>query len=312
MPNMTRLAAQATLMVLKQLLSRLEPGDRSWLARHCVSSREKRDVRALVDFSYGAIRGWKNSSFDIDVNGEATLLERLRPLSPHTIIDVGANVGEWSIAVLKHLPTAVVHAFEIAPATAEKLVRNTAGNNDRLIINQCGLSDIEGIFTLYYAIESDTASSLVYEAMNVAALNHKFTTVQEIEVPVTTGDSYIKLHNLSQISLLKIDVEGAELSVLNGFQHAFEAGAIDLVQFEYSMVNLKIRAFLEDFYGFFERHGFVIGKVLPQGVGFKPYALEDEDFIGLNFIACRRNRTDLIAAIGCEPLSLDTSYLGRA
>jgi len=79
MPNVTRLAAQATLAVLKELLVRLEPGDRSWLARNSVSARDRSDVRALVDFGYGTIRGWKNSEYDIKVNGEAALLERLRP-----------------------------------------------------------------------------------------------------------------------------------------------------------------------------------------------------------------------------------------
>jgi FkbM family methyltransferase len=307
MPNFTRLAAQAIVTILKQLLVRLEPGDRSWLARNSVSARGSREVRGLVDFSYGTIRGWKNSEFDIHTNGEATLLDRIRPLAPRVVFDVGANIGEWSLAALKSIPGATVHAFEIAPPTAEKFARNAAGCGGRLVINRCGLSDAEGNFTLYYTPESDTASSLIGEAMAVAASNHGFTEVQELTVPVTTGDSYMRQNGVSRIDLLKIDVEGAELSVLKGFQSAFESHSIDLVQFEYGMVNLKIRTFLEDFYEFFSRHGFVVGKLLPHGVGFKPYALEDEDFIGLNFVACRQDRADLIAAIGCEALSLDTS-----
>ncbi len=306
MPNIKRLAAQATLALLKQLLVRLEPGDRSWLARHCVSERQSRDVRALVDFGYGTIRGWKNSEFDIEVNGESILLARLAALSPRVVFDVGANVGEWSLAALKHLPEATVHAFEIAPATALKLVQNTDGVSERLVINRSGLSDVKGDFTLYYTPESDTASSLVAKAMEVAASNHGFTQIQELKVPVTTGDDYIRQYDLPRIDFLKIDVEGAELSVLNGFKNAFRNNMINLVQFEYGLVNLKTRVFLEDFYAFFSEHGFVVGKLLPQGVGFKPYALEDEDFIGLNFIACRKDRKDLITAIGCEPLSLST------
>jgi hypothetical protein len=74
---------------------------------------------------------------------------------------------------------------------------------------------------------------------------------------------------------------------------------------------LKIRTLLEDFYNFFSRHGFIVGKLLPHGVGFKQYALEDDDFIGLNFVACRQDRADLIDAIGCAALSLDTSRTVR-
>jgi FkbM family methyltransferase len=305
-PNLERLAAQAVLAVLARLLARLEPGDRSWLARQRVAARDRRDVRALVDFSYGAIRGWKNSGFDIQANGEAALLARLRPLAPRTVFDVGANVGDWSRAALAALPAARVHAFEIAPATAEKLSRHAAGHADRLVVNRTGLSDAAGTATLHYTPQSDTASSLVGAAMAVAAAHHRVTEVQTLTVPVTTGDSYVAAHGLDRIDLLKIDVEGAELAVLRGFQDSFARGLIDVVQFEYGLVNLRTRIFLEDFYTFFDRHGFAVGKLFPDGVGFKPYALEDEDFIGLNFVACRRDRPDLIAAIGCKPLSLDT------
>jgi FkbM family methyltransferase len=305
MPNANRLAAQA---VLKPLLARLDQGDRSWLARHVVSERERRDVRALVDFSYGVIRGWKNSEFDIHLSGEVALLRRIRPLNPLTVIDVGANVGEWSLAALKTLPSATVHAFEVAPATAEKLVQNAAGCDRRLIINRCGLSDTEGNVTLFYTPDSDTASSLVEQSIPIAMANRQVTRVEELTVPVTTGDNYLRQHNISMVNLLKIDVEGAELAVMKGFKNSFEDGLIDLVQFEYGLVNLTTRIFLADIYNFLDRFGFVIGKLLPHGVGFKPYAVEDEDFIGLNFVACRQDRQELLAAIGCEPLSLDTSH----
>jgi len=305
MPNVTRLAAQASVAVLKYLLARLSPGDRSWLARHVVQNRETKGVRALVDFSYGTIRGWKNSEFDVDINGESTLMQRLRPFSPRTVIDVGANVGDWSFAAMKYLPDATVHAFEIAPATSAKLVANAGEAGDRLIVNACGLGDVDGEITLYYTPESDTASSTVSFAMDIARPNHGVTRVEEIKVPIITGDAYVSEHGLTHIDFLKIDVEGAELSVLNGFADAFERRAIDIVQFEYGQVNLRTRVFLEDFYKFFSAHGFIVGKLLPHGVGFKPFDLADEDFIGLNFVACRADRGDLIAAIGCPPLSLN-------
>ena len=136
------------------------------------------------------------------------------------MIDAGANVGEWSLAALRSFPEATVHAFEkeIAPATSDKLAANTRGSGDRLVLNRVGLGEEEGDFTLYYTPESDTASSTVSMAMNVAAANHGFTQIQELTVPVTTGDAYMRQHGLSRIDILKIDVEGAELSVLKGFE----------------------------------------------------------------------------------------------
>lgn len=77
----------------------------------------------------------------------------------------------------------------------------------------------------------------------------------------------------------------------------FAQKAIDLVQFEYGEINLKTRDFLEDYYKFFTTRGFVVGKLYPEGVMFKDYDLADEDFLGPNYIACRAERADMIAAL---------------
>ena len=154
------------------------------------------------------------------------------------VLDVGANIGDWSLAALKYMSDATVHAFEIAPATAAKLIVNARKVGDRLIVNACGLGDATGEITPYYTPESDTATSTVSLAMDIARPNHGVTKVEEMKAPITTGDTYMAEHGLTRIDFLKIDVEGAELSVLNGFGGAFRRKAIDVVQFEYGQVNL--------------------------------------------------------------------------
>ncbi len=259
MPNVTRLAAKAGVTILKHLLARLSPGDRSWLARHVVQERAANGVRALVDFSYGTIRGWKNSEFSIDINGEAVLMQQLSQFSPCTVLDVGANVGDWSLAAMRYLPDATVHAFEIAPATSAKLVANATPFDGRLIVNAFGLGDMKGEITLYYTSESDTASSTVRLAMDIAKPNHGVTHFEEMKAAITTGHAYVSEHGITHIDFLKIDVEGAELSVLNSFADTFARKAIDVIQFEYGQVNLRTRVFLEDFYRFFPRMAFSLG-----------------------------------------------------
>ena len=100
--------------------------------------------------------------------------------------------------------------------------------------------------------------------MDIARPNHGVTKVEEMKAPITTGDTYMAEHGLTRIDFLKIDVEGAELSVLNGFGGAFRRKAIDVVQFEYGQVNLRTRVFLENFWRFFEIHVFVVGKLSPR------------------------------------------------
>ena len=75
----------------------------------------------LADFIDQSVLASKNKQYDVALNGEAALLELLRPFAPATLIDVGANIGEWALTACRALPDAVVHAFEIADATADVL-----------------------------------------------------------------------------------------------------------------------------------------------------------------------------------------------
>jgi len=92
-------------------------------------------------------------------------------------------------------------------------------------------------------------------------------------------------------------VEGAERLVLKGFSEALDAGRIDVIQFEYGKVAILTHFLLKDFYELFEDKGYAVGKIFPDHVDFRPYKLEDEDFLGPNYLAVRRERADIIEAL---------------
>jgi FkbM family methyltransferase len=299
MPNLTRLAAGMAARVLRRQLSRVTAGDRAWLAARVMQGRFDPATVALADFCVRAIHTWKNKQYAVMCNGEAALLERLRPFAPRVLVDAGANVGDWSLAACEVLPEANVHAFEISASTAAELIRKTARVAGRVTVNTVGLGDAERTVTLYSAPRDSTIASTVRGAITYSAADEGLTGIEEMQAPVTTGDAYLDRHGIVHVDMLKIDVEGAEFSVLRGFASAFARGAIDLVQFEYGPLNLTTRDFLGDFCAFFAQHGYAVGKLYPEGVAFKPYAIDDEDFVGPNYIACRAARADLIAALEC-------------
>ena len=107
----------------------------------------------------------------------------------------------------------------------------------------------------------------------------------------------MKATGVERIDLLKVDVEGAEHLVFDGFGAAMDAGQIDVIQFEYGKVNIITHFLLRDFYDFLETRGYQVGKLFPDHVDFRPYALEDEDFLGPNYIAVRKVRADIIDAL---------------
>jgi FkbM family methyltransferase len=306
MPNLTRLAATANLILVRRMLDKMGPGNRAWLARQIMNDRSGSGTVALADFCRKATFAWKNKQYDVHLNGEEALLERLRPFAPALLLDVGANVGDWSLAACRHLPTTTVHAFEIAPRTADELRSNAAAAfPDRLVVNGFGLGDREGDITIYFSEESTTATSTIQDVFALSAAEHGIQAPTKMTARITTGDAYLREHGLERVNFLKIDVEGAELSVLNGFGDAFRRGAIELVQFEYGPLNVRTREFLEDYYRFFAERGFEVGKLYPEGVAFRPFGADDEDFTGPNYIACHESRRDIRDALHWSAPILD-------
>jgi FkbM family methyltransferase len=218
------------------------------------------------------------------------------------LFDVGANVGEWSRAALEAIPDTHVHAFEIAPATAKTLAQSMARFGDRITINTCGLGAREGEIKLYFSPESSTAASTVPGVVELSARDHGISRIEEVMTRITTGDRYLHDKGIAQIDLLKIDVEGAEWDVLEGFSGSFADGKIQMVQFEYGPLNLRTRKLLGDYWQFFRDRGFTIGKLYPEGVAFKTFDVRDEDFVGPNFIACLESRRELVQSLQCEIL----------
>lgn len=236
-------------------------------------------------------RFYENFNYDAESNGEYALLRALRGTAMHTIFDVGANIGTWSLAAARLFPQARVHAFEIVPATARQLaieVRNTVN----VTVNPCGLSDREGHATALVDASESWLSSIVPGTPDIHGDHFTPTPCS-----VTSGDAYCRAHAVDHINFLKLDVEGAEPLVLEGFRSMLSDARIDVIQFEYGMQNIYTKFLLLDFYRLLGDHGYAIGKLFPRGVRFKPYGPEDEDFRGPNFVAVNEQRPKLIKAI---------------
>lgn len=205
----------------------------------------------------------------------------------HTVLDVGANLGTYSKVVRKLAPTAVIHAFEPHPTTFAHLARATQG----LAINahECALSDKEGEVEFYDFAdeEGSTQASLSRDAVELfgrGVVTHR--------VRVSTVDAFVAANNIEQISLLKIDTEGRDLSVLKGARATIALGVIDLIQFEFSRASIGTRTFMKDF--FEELPGYSIFRICLNGelLPLQPYDMRrSEIFQNQNLIAVRRRTT---------------------
>lgn len=256
----------------------------SYVAAH----RRNPVVSKLAGFSRSLHMAYENFNYDPERNGEHFVLRALAGEEVRTILDVGANVGNWARMAHRIFPQATVHCFEIVPQTWELLSHNVAGE-PAIVANAFGLSDADGTVE----VRSFSASN---ELATVVDFPHDGPS-RTVECRVTTGDRYLAERGIERVDFLKIDVEGAEGAVLRGFSQAFAERRIRVVQFEYGLSSIVSRYLLRDFYEFFASMDYHVGKIYPTHVDFREYRLTHEDFIGPNFLAVAPEETHLLSLL---------------
>lgn len=257
--------------------------------RQVALRRRARPLRMAACFARGFLRAYGNCDYDPETNGERRVLQVLGRFAPRCIFDVGANVGQWTQLAHGASPDAEIHCFEIVPDTARILERNVAGLPG-ITVNAVGLSDRSGTVDVRFYPDAPKLSGIDPLGQGLpSATRH---------ASVTTGDAYCSERGIDSVDLVKVDVEGAEGKVLEGFSRMLGEGRIASVQFEYGLVNIRTHLLLADFHELFESAGFSVGKVFPNGVEFRSYEIgRDEDFAGPNYLAVRRDREELIDAL---------------
>lgn len=252
------------------------------------------DPRALgVKLLQGAIDSLRGYSYDFDRNGERRLLEAMARLSPRTVFDVGANVGDWSLVAAQLMPAAHIHCFELSPRTWRTLSARVQG--ERFTVNNCGMGDRDGSIRFKDYGENSTVNTIL---SNATYHDDRHAAVVS-EATIVTGDTYCRQHGIDSIDLLKIDVEGADHLVLAGFERMLGACAIRVVQFEYGYTHGDAKFLMRDFHEFFARHGYAVGRLERSGVAFAPWNYKMNDFrSGPNYVAARQDDAQALQVLG--------------
>jgi FkbM family methyltransferase len=157
-------------------------------------------------FWYGIIDGYEPES----------LLPWLH-FSKHssTIVDIGANVGIYTLIAKAVNNNADVICFEPSDAIYARLNDNIKLNNfTKVAANKKGISDTTGTL-LFYDIDAPDHTSASFSADKIKNVDPA-TKLIEHQVDVITLDDYISQNNISKVDLIKIDVELFEKQVLDG------------------------------------------------------------------------------------------------
>ena len=164
-----------------------------------------------------------------------------------TVFDVGANIGVYSLVSAKRVgATGAVHCFEPTPTTFAQLKNNVALNGLSCVrVNQLAVCDRSGV-SMLHLYRQDGMNSL-------ARQDWVGPPMGEVQVPTISLDEYVRENRIPRVDLLKMDVEGAELAVLQGARELLTGASPPVVVCEFADRTTRafgyraddIRAFLE-------------------------------------------------------------------
>ncbi len=150
--------------------------------------------------------------------------------NPKTILDVGANLGQFAITidhVLKH--NVKIDSFEPNSFIFEYLKRNTQ-TKENIKIHNFGLGDIQGDTTLFFDPDRTAIGSIIKQ-------NAGNNSLMEQKIAITNTPSKITKRKI--YDLVKIDVEGYEKHALIGIKE---------LKFEYLFIELSGQTREKDYY----------------------------------------------------------------
>ena len=152
-------------------------------------------------FWAGLENGWEKESFKLWISlcKEAEY-----------IFDVGANTGIYSLIAHAVNPNAKVWAFEPVERVFKKLEENISLNQFPTVCVNKALSDSDGTAIIYDSGGEHVLSVTVNQNLTPSR------EVEEVSIPITRLDTYIRQNPIPRIDLMKIDVECHEPEVLKG------------------------------------------------------------------------------------------------
>lgn len=223
--------------------------------------------------------------YDDYFSGEHYVLNKyIKNLNKPVIIDVGAHIGDSAILMKSINPNSKIYSFEPNPSTYIKLYKNAHKYN--FYSYNLALGDKEVSASLYDTSNGNSSPfASVYKSV-VESVHH--TKANEYKIKITTLDKFYRNNlNGQSIDLLKIDVEGYEYKVILGATNTIKNKKVDLIQFEFNIMNRHSRTFFLDFQELLKDYSFY--RLLPNGLLAINYdsLLHSEIFMFQNILAIR-------------------------
>jgi FkbM family methyltransferase len=155
--------------------------------------------------------------------------------------DIGSNIGIFSLIGANIVGRkGSVYSFEPTPETYFRLKQNIKLNKAKRIFPfNMALSDKSGL-------QDFLVSNDGYDAWNSFGKPSAGSVFENIKVRTITFDEFLSQQNIEKIDLIKIDVEGWEINVLNGGKNYFNRLTSAAILIEFGDINLSNAGFTSE------------------------------------------------------------------
>jgi FkbM family methyltransferase len=142
--------------------------------------------------------------------------------TPKHVVDVGANLGNWTRNCRKYFPQAYYTLLE--PQIGLKDQMADLLREPRVNLHTVGAAAIDGdlSFTVH---DRHDSRSFVYSAEDATRLGY-----EQIRVPVVRLDTLLKSSSLPVADMIKIDAEGFDLEVIRGGRETISKADVLLLE----------------------------------------------------------------------------------
>lgn len=176
-----------------------------------------------------------------------------------TIIDVGANMGQYACRLNKIVKNGIIYSLEPETINFRSLYKmKSILRLDQVKISNIALSDVNGSGNLIIPVmNGDLVIGTQAFLKDIEQINPEVSNYRTEIVSTNTLSSFIKKENITKIDLLKLDTEGAELKILSSSIEIIEKYS-PIISMEFSC-SLDSLSFLSSkyFYYFYKNGRFV-------------------------------------------------------
>lgn len=157
-------------------------------------------------------------------------------LSPEfqTIVDIGANKGQFALACREWAPNARVISFEPLKTPA-KIFRALFSGDDKVSLNEVAIGPKIQRSVIHVSAHEDS-SSLLPIGPNQIALYPGTEEKAVVEIDIAPLPSYLIPEDIKSPAMLKLDVQGFEMEALKGCESIIKK--FDVIYCECSFVEL--------------------------------------------------------------------------